>query len=60
MFDKRRTDQHGRKLDPGWLGLFYIQAPHPNGSSTLEDTDGRLISGGKTYNLSHLKIYNER
>lgn len=58
LWDKPLDDQHGRKLDPIWLGPYFIRAAHPNGSYTLEAGDAKLVGKGYTYNYSHLKPVN--
>ena len=55
LWDKRKDDQHGRKLDPIWKGPYFIKAAHSNGSYTLEQLNGRIVGNGITYNHSHLK-----
>jgi hypothetical protein len=60
VWDKRKTDQHGRKLELNWLGPFYVRAKHANDSYTLEIMNGQIVSDGRTFNHSHLRRYNER
>ena len=55
LWDKRKDDQYGRKLDPVWKAPYFIMAVHSNGAYTLEQLNGRIVDNGITYNHSQLK-----
>lgn len=55
LWDKPLTEQHGRKLDPKWLGPYVVKHQVGLGSYVLETHDGRVVSAGRTFNRDHLK-----
>ena len=55
LWDKKKDNQHRRKLDPVWRGPYFIKAAISNGSYTLEQWNGRIVGNGIMYNHSHLK-----
>ena len=58
LWDKRKDDRHDGKFLATWKGPYYVKKQHSNGSYELEDSQGRKIGKGYTYNHSHLKRVN--